>query len=120
MRLLLKLPISIWEYRLGVNPDNILFNMWFQIIVCIRYWLALFVGVMALTSGGKVTINEGTYQDANSSRVLQRKDHILRTSYIKTKKTNNNNSKAAEEAVAAVVELQAVVTLIAAAEVSFR
>ena len=78
--------------RIGVNPDNILFNLWFQIIVSVGI-AGIAVGVMAFNSGGKVTINEGTYLDSNNSRVLQRKDQYVRTSTSKRRKPTDNDSK---------------------------
>ncbi|MEK3886003.1 TPM domain-containing protein [Bacillus sp. FSL K6-3431] len=75
----------------GISPDNILFNIWFQIIASLAL-AGMIVGVMVYNSGGKKTINEKTYRDINSSKVLQRKDTYIRTSTSKRKKPSNNSS----------------------------
>lgn len=74
-----------------VDPENILFNLWFQIIVSLLIG-GIVVGSMAYSSGGKVTVNRGTYMDFNNSRIINRRDQYLRTSVSKTRKPSNNNS----------------------------
>lgn len=75
----------------GVNPDNILFNIWFQLLVSIGL-AGIVVGMMAYSSGGKVTVNEKTYEATDTSRVLQRRDQFIRTTTTRIKKPKNNNS----------------------------
>ena len=74
-----------------VDPDNILFNIWFQIIVSL-ITAGVIVGSMAYNSGGRVTVSEGTYRDFSSSRVVNRRDNYLRTSVTKTRKPSSNNN----------------------------
>lgn len=79
-------------YRPGVNPDNILFNGWFQLIVSLGIG-GIIVGMMAYNSGGKVTVHRRTYEDSSTSGVLAHKDQYLRTTVTKTKiQTNNGGS----------------------------
>jgi len=74
-----------------VNPDNILFNLWFQIIVSIGI-AGVAVGVMAYNSGGKVTVNARTYEATDTSGLLQKRDQYIRTATSRRKKPTNNNS----------------------------
>lgn len=76
--------------RPGVDPDNILFNVWFQLLASCAVG-GIVVGVMAYNSGGRVTVNERTYQDTERSRVLRKTDHYIRTSVSKRRKQSNNN-----------------------------
>ncbi|WP_339161317.1 TPM domain-containing protein [Siminovitchia sp. FSL W7-1587] len=78
-------------FRPGVNPDNILFNGWFQIIASLVIALAA-VGIMAFNTGGKVTVNARTYHDQKNTKVKQRKDQYIRTKTTKRKKPSNNSS----------------------------
>ncbi|WP_349774060.1 TPM domain-containing protein [Lederbergia lenta] len=75
----------------GIDPDNLLFNIWFQLIASLVL-AGLIVSVMVYNSGGKRTISEKTYRDSNSSKVLQRRDTYIRTSTSKRKKPSNNSS----------------------------
>ena len=78
----------------GVDPNNILFNNWFQLIISLII-AGVAVGIMAYNSGGKVTVNQGTYQDYNTSRVRNRKDNYIRTTVTKRRKpsSDDNNHK---------------------------
>jgi uncharacterized protein len=75
--------------RPGVNPDNLIFNTWFQLAVSIGL-AGIVVGFMAANTGGRVTVNRATYENAASSGVLQRADQYIRTSTTKTKIPKNN------------------------------
>ncbi len=77
--------------RPGVNPDNILFNLWFQIFASIAVAGAA-VWIMAFNTGGRVTVNARTYQDNENTRVNQRSDQYIRTSTTKRKKPSNKSS----------------------------
>ncbi len=74
----------------NVDPDNILFNLWFQIVVSLVI-AGIIVGAMAYNSGGRVTVSQGTYMDFSNSKVINRRDNYLRTSVTKTRKPSNNN-----------------------------
>ncbi|AOZ94669.1 TPM domain-containing protein [Paenibacillus crassostreae] len=72
-----------------VNPDNILFNGWFQLAVSLGVG-GLVVGLMAYRSGGRVTVNRQTYEDASTSGVLEHRDQYLRTTTTRQKIEKNN------------------------------
>ncbi len=78
-------------FRPGVDPDNILFNPWFQIIASLAIGGAV-VGIMAYNSGGKVTINARTYQDNENTKVNHRRDKYIRTSTTKRRKPSEKSS----------------------------
>ena len=77
--------------RPGVNPDNPLFNLWFQLLISIGV-AGIVVGLMLYSSGGKITVNDRTYMDAGNSKVLDRRDAYLRTTVTKQRKPSNNNN----------------------------
>lgn len=77
--------------RPGVNPENILFKLWFQIIVSIGI-AGISIGIMAYNSGGKTTVNATTYQDPTNSKIISRRDTYLRTDVTKHKKPSNKSS----------------------------
>nr|WP_244943947.1 TPM domain-containing protein [Siminovitchia fortis] len=77
--------------RPGVDPDNILFNLWFQIIASLAIAGAI-VGIMAFNTGGKVTVNARTYQDNENTRVNHRRDQYIRTTTTKRRKPSNKSS----------------------------
>ncbi|HIW32205.1 MAG TPA: TPM domain-containing protein [Candidatus Paenibacillus intestinavium] len=79
------------SFKPGVNPDNILFNIWFQLGAAAVIG-AIVVSIMAYNSGGRVTVNRTTYEDAGTSGILDRKDQYIRTTVIKTKIEKNNSS----------------------------
>ncbi|MNO55399.1 hypothetical protein D3C76_458900 [compost metagenome] len=68
----------------GVNPDNILFNIWFQLGGALAIG-GIVVGTMAYRSGGRVTVNRRTYEDATTSGIIDRQDQYIRTTVTKTK-----------------------------------
>lgn len=72
-----------------VNPDNILFIGWFQLAVSLGVG-GLIVGLMAYRSGGRVTVNRQTYEDASTSGVLDHRDQYLRTTTTRRKIEKNN------------------------------
>lgn len=76
--------------RPGVNPNNIIFNRWFQIIASLTI-AGIAVSVMAYNSGGRITVNEGTYRDFSNSRVIERNDNYIRTSVTKRRKPSDDN-----------------------------
>ncbi|WP_306434437.1 YgcG family protein [Paenibacillus sp. J2TS4] len=76
--------------RPGVDPDNPFFNLWFQLIVSVGVGGAI-VGFMLYTSGGRVTVNEGTYRDFKNSRVLDQRDDYIRTTVTKRRKPSQSS-----------------------------
>lgn len=73
----------------GVNPDNILFQLWFQLAVSLVL-AGIVVGVMAYHSGGRVTVHRKTYEDSAASGVLSHRDQYLRTTVTKRKIERNS------------------------------
>ena len=71
-------------FRPGVNPDNPLFQLWFQLTVSLVL-AGIIVGAMAYHSGGRVTVRRQTYEDAGTSGVLQHRDQYLHTTVTKRK-----------------------------------
>lgn len=79
------------RYKPGVNPENILFQWWFQIAISIGL-AAIIVFMMAYRSGGRVTINARTYLDSQRSRVIDRSDRYVRKSVTRQRKPSSNRS----------------------------
>lgn len=73
----------------GVNPDNILFNIWFQLGGAVIIG-GIAVAVMAYRSGGRVTINRRTYEDASTSGIVDLEDRYIRTTTTKRKIERNS------------------------------
>ncbi|MBT2764494.1 TPM domain-containing protein [Paenibacillus sp. ISL-20] len=74
-----------------MNPDNILFNLWFQLGSAAAIG-AIAVGVMAYRSGGRVTVNSHTYEDTSTSGILNQQDRYVRTTVTKQKIERNTSS----------------------------
>ncbi len=77
--------------RPGVNPENILFKLWFQVLVSLGL-AGILLGIMSFNSGGKTTVKADTYQDFANSRIISRGDTYLRTDVSKHKKPSSNAS----------------------------
>ena len=77
-------------YEPGVNPDNILFKLWFQLAAAAAIGAAV-VGMMAYRSGGRVTVSGKTYENASTSGVLEQEDLYLQTTVTKRKIQSNNS-----------------------------
>lgn len=71
-------------YRPGVNPDNILFQFWFQLTVSLVL-AGLIVAMMAYHSGGRVTVTRQTYEDAGTSGILDKNDWYIHTTTTRRK-----------------------------------
>ncbi|MFC9712305.1 TPM domain-containing protein [Paenibacillus sp. NPDC056933] len=87
----IKLSYKYMGYEPGVNPNNILFNGWFQLGASVVIG-GIAVGIMAYRSGGRVTVNRATYEDSNTSSVIDRQDRYIRTTVTKRKIEKNNNN----------------------------
>ncbi|CAH0121438.1 YgcG family protein [Paenibacillus sp. CECT 9249] len=74
----------------GVNPDNILFQLWFQLAASVGIG-GVVVGTMAYRSGGRVTVNRRTYEDTSTSGILDGHDRYIRTTTTKRKIERNNS-----------------------------
>ncbi|WP_312470347.1 TPM domain-containing protein [Neobacillus sp.] len=75
----------------SVNPENILFKWWFQLIAAITV-AGVIVTIIAFRSGGRVTVNAQTYIDSNQSKVISQYDNFVRQTVTKQRKPSNNNT----------------------------
>lgn len=75
----------------SVDPDNIFFQIWFQLVLAIIIG-AVSVGIMVHNSGGRVTTNSATYLDHNNSKLTGCYDHYIRTTTTRRKKPENNDN----------------------------
>lgn len=90
-RTFIKTSYKYMGVRPGVNPDNILFNLWFQIIVSLMT-AGIIVGFMAYSSGGRMTVGGSTYKDGRRSRIIARRDDYIRTSTTRHKKPSTDGN----------------------------
>lgn len=88
--LFLKKAYDYMGYEPGVNPENILFKLWFQIAASLVI-AGMTVGAMAYHSGGRVQVNRRTYEDPAVSGVTKRRDQYLHTTTTKRKIPRNNS-----------------------------
>lgn len=77
-------------YKSNVDPDNIFFKLWFQIIISLVIG-GIVVGIMVFNSGGRITTNGSTYLDAGNSRITGSYDHYIRTTTTRVKKSSDSN-----------------------------
>ncbi|MFZ7942915.1 MULTISPECIES: TPM domain-containing protein [Bacillaceae] len=77
-------------YEPGVNPENILFTWWFQLIASIIVG-GVAVMFMAYRSGGRITVNEQTYMDGNQSRIISKYDNFVRQTVTRERKPSDNS-----------------------------
>jgi uncharacterized protein len=75
--------------RPGVDPDFILFNIWFQLIASLVVAGGI-VSLMVFRSGGRITVNRKTYEDAATSRIVGQRDQYIRTTITRQKIEKNN------------------------------
>lgn len=80
------------ETYLGRNPkeDSLLANSWFQLAVSLAVG-GIVVAIMAVHSGGKVTVNERTYLDSSRSKVIARHDDFVRTATTRVRRPQSNS-----------------------------
>lgn len=77
--------------RPGVNPENVLFKLWFQVLASMIIAGAS-VMVMAYRSGGKDTTVSGTYLNEKNSKITDKRDIYVRTEITKHKKPSDNDN----------------------------
>lgn len=73
-----------------LDPDHVLFKLWFQIVISIAAAM-LIVGAMAYNSDGKVTVNHKTYQNVETSKILERRDRYIRTTTTRRRRPQSNS-----------------------------
>lgn len=79
------------EYDSGVNPENIFFQWWFQLIISFVMAGGV-VGIMAYRSGGRVTVDAQTYMDKSRSKVISSYDTFVRRTVTRQKKPSSNTN----------------------------
>lgn len=77
------------SYDSVADPENIFFQWWFQLIAAFIV-AGVVVAIMAYRSGGRVTVNAGTYMNSDQSRVLNKYDNFVRQTVTKQRKPSNN------------------------------
>lgn len=77
-------------YEPGVNPESILFKLWFQLTVSIIA-AGVIVGIMAYVSGGTVTVNAETYINNKESSVVEKHDNYVRQTVTKVKQSSDDS-----------------------------
>ncbi|KAF1677354.1 MULTISPECIES: TPM domain-containing protein [Bacillus] len=75
----------------GINPDNIFFAWWFQLIAAIAVG-GIAVSIMLYQAGGKVTVNGDTYMDSRTSDVIDQYDTYIRTTVTRERKPSDKDS----------------------------
>lgn len=75
----------------GEKEDNILYNTFFQLGIAVIIG-AVTVGIMAMNSGGRVTVSNRTYLDDGNSGITATRDDYIRTTTTRVKKPSNNNN----------------------------
>ncbi|WP_107838087.1 TPM domain-containing protein [Metasolibacillus meyeri] len=75
---------------MSYGPDGIIFQWWFQWGVALLL-AAIIVGLMAYSSGGKMTTTERDYFNPNGSGITKKHDRYLRTTVTKTKKASSSS-----------------------------
>lgn len=90
-RSFIKLSYQYMGIRPGVNPENILFKAWFQVLTSVIS-ASVSVIAMAYNSGGRTTAGGGTYLDASHSSITDRRDIFVRTDITKRRKPSNKNN----------------------------
>lgn len=78
-------------FRPGVNPDNIFFNTWVQLGIALATGGGI-VTLMVRRSGGRITVNSRTYEDASTSGIMDYEDTYLRTSTTSRKIERSSSS----------------------------
>lgn len=83
------------DYYMGfspeVNPDNLLYNIWVQLGVSVVIGGGI-VTLMVRRSGGRITVNSRTYENAGTSGVLAHEDRYLHTSVSRRKIESSSSS----------------------------
>ena len=79
------------NYTTDRDSDNLLFKFWFQLLIAVVIGIVV-VWIMLAGAGGRVTVNRSTYEEAETSSLLDQQDRYLHTTVTKTKIERNNSS----------------------------
>lgn len=77
-------------YRAERLKDNILLNVWFQLIISLIIG-ATAVAVMAYNSGGKMTVGANDYLDRSRPGLIGKRDHYIRSTITKTRRPSSDS-----------------------------
>lgn len=77
------------DYAPGVNPDNVLFQLWFQVGISVVFGVIV-VSMMVRHREGRIEVSRYTYQDFDSGGLIQHHDNYLRTTTTRTRITNSS------------------------------
>ncbi|BCN29624.1 TPM domain-containing protein [Anaeromicropila herbilytica] len=83
--------INMVDDYVGMKYQHIYNQLWFQLLVSLGIG-TIAVSIMIFNSGGKVTVNSGTYLDQNHSKILDQRDDYIRTTITRTEKPKNNDN----------------------------
>ncbi len=75
----------------GMNPESPILKLWFQALIALAIG-GIVVGIMVFNTGGRMTVNQGTYLDQKDSRILAKRDLYVRTTTTRIRKPQNNSS----------------------------
>ncbi|EPY14314.1 TPM domain-containing protein [Paenibacillus alvei] len=78
-------------YRPGVNPDNLLLNIWVQLGAALVIGGGI-VTLLVYRSGGRVTVDAQTYEDPNSAGLVDYSDQYIRTCTTRTRRYSSSSS----------------------------
>ncbi|MDO7347863.1 YgcG family protein [Bacillus stercoris] len=91
----IKLSYKDMGIKPGINPDNIFFTWWFQLIAAIAVG-GIAVSIMLYQAGGKVTVNGNTYMDQRTSDVIDQYDTYIRTTVTRERKPSNDKDSGSD------------------------
>jgi len=80
------------KYRPGVNPDNIFFKTFWQLIFALVTG-AIITFIMVRHTNPKVTTTAATYRNDQYTRILSKRDRYIRTSVTKKYRPRNKNNR---------------------------
>ncbi|MDZ5672627.1 TPM domain-containing protein [Bacillus stercoris] len=91
----IKLSYKDMGIKPGINPDNIFFTWWFQLIAAIAVG-GIAVSIMLYQAGGKVTVNGNTYMDQRTSDVIDQYDTYIRTTVTRERKPSDDKDSGSD------------------------
>jgi uncharacterized protein len=80
-------PSNYYEEPKELLPQDLLVMLGISLVIGV-----IVVGIMAYTSGGRVTVTSRTYLDEQNSRVIGSRDDYIRTTTTRVKKPSNDNN----------------------------
>lgn len=78
-------------FRPGINPENLLLNVWVQLGAALVIGAGI-VTLLVYRSGGRVTVDARTYEDPNSDGLVDYEDYYIRTTTTRTKVSSSSSS----------------------------